>query len=145
MNENNDIFCVINSAGSINCETKEDFFFNSKFDVIFQNIINERKINVKYLSFNSTKIFSNSLDNYALSKKELDNNFENKKMFYSLYIDLVFEDNSQHFKTIFAKTRCKGILNEHGSDCTVKGTNPHVKILEVDLKRRNALVLFKNN
>ena len=27
LNENNDIFCVINSAGSINCETKEDFFF----------------------------------------------------------------------------------------------------------------------
>ena len=100
LNENNDIFCVINSAGSINCETKEDFFFNSKFDVIFQNIINERKIDVKYLSFNSTKIFSNSLDNYALSKKDLDKNFKNSEMFFSLYIDLVFDDNSPHFKTI---------------------------------------------
>lgn len=105
LNENNDMFCVINSAGSINCNTKEDFFFNSKFDVIFQNVINERKIDVKYLSFNSTKIFSNSLDDYALSKKDLDNNFKNKDMFYSLYIDLVFEDDSPHFKTIQEKIR----------------------------------------
>ena len=105
LNKHNDIFCIINSAGSINCETKENYFFNSQFDVIFQSIIKEKEINVKYLSFNSTKIFSSALDNYALSKKDLDNNFKNIDMFYSLYIDLVFDDYSPHFKTIQEKIR----------------------------------------
>mgnify|MGYP001253284113 CR=1 FL=1 len=105
LSENNDIFCLINSAGSIDCQTQEDYFFNSKFDVIFKKIINEKKLNIKYLSFNSTKIFSNALDNYALSKKELDKNFKNNNMFYSLYIDLVFDDNSPHFKTIKNKIK----------------------------------------
>ena len=85
MNKHNDIFCIINSVGSINCETKENYFFNSQFDVIFQSIIKDREINVKYLSFNSTNIFS-ALDNYALSKKDLDNNFKNIDMFYSFIL-----------------------------------------------------------
>ena len=105
LNKNSDIYCIINSAGSISCKTKENYFFNSKFDVIFQNIIKNRKINVKYLSFNSTKIFTNALDNYALSKKDLDNNFKNTDMFYSLYIDLVFDKYSPHFKTIKKKIK----------------------------------------
>ena len=103
LKQDNDIFCIINSAGSIDCKTKEDHFFNSKFDVIFQKIINEKKINTKYLIFNSTKIFSSALDNYACSKKELDKNLTNNDMFYNLYIDLVFDDNSPHFKTIQKK------------------------------------------
>ncbi len=103
LKQDNDIFCIINSAGSIDCKTKEDYFFNSKFDVIFQKIINEKKINTKYLIFNSTKIFSSALDNYACSKKELDKNLTNNDMFYNLYIDLVFDDNSPHFKTIQKK------------------------------------------
>ena len=105
LSENDDIFCVINSAGSINCLTKEDYFFNSQFDVIFQKIIKEKKINIKYLSFNSTKTFSNALDNYALSKKELDKNLIDYHMFYSLYIDLVFDNDSPHFKTIQEKIK----------------------------------------
>ena len=103
LKQNDDIFCLINSAGSIDCKTKEDYFFNSKFDVIFQKIINEKKINTKYLIFNSTKIFSSALDNYARSKKELDKNLINNDMFYNLYIDLVFDDNSPHFETIQKK------------------------------------------
>ena len=103
LKQNDDIFCLINSAGSIDCKTKEDHFFNSKFDVIFQKIINEKKINTKYLIFNSTKIFSSALDNYACSKKELDKNLTNNDMFYNLYIDLVFDNNSPHFKTIQKK------------------------------------------
>ena len=105
LSKNNDIFCIINSAGSINCQTKEDYFFNSHFDVIFQDVINEKKINIKYLSFNSTKIFSAALDNYALSKRDLDKNLKNNDMFYSLYIDLVFDDNSPHFKTVQEKIK----------------------------------------
>ena len=105
LSKNNDIYCLINSAGSINCQTKEELFFNSKFDVIFQDVINEKKIDIKYLSFNSTKIFSSALDNYALSKRDLHNNFKNNDMFYSLYIDLVFDDNSPHFKTIQDKIK----------------------------------------
>ena len=58
LNQNENIFCIINSAGSIDCQTKEDYFFNSQFDVIFQKLIDERKIRTKYLSFNSTKIFN---------------------------------------------------------------------------------------
>ena len=104
-NENNNIFCLINSAGNIDCQTKEDYFFNSKFDVIFQRVINEKKINTKYLSLNSTKIFSNSIDKYALSKKELDTNLINNENFYTLYIDLVFDDNSPHFMKIQEKIR----------------------------------------
>ena len=107
LNHNDDIFCLINSAGSINCHTKEDYFFNSNFDVIFQKVISEKKINIKYLSLNSTKIFSNTLDNYALSKKDLDKNLKDDDMFYTLYIDLVFDDNSPHFKMI--ETKIKGI------------------------------------
>lgn len=103
--ENENIFCIINCAGSINCQTKEDFFFNSKFDVIFQNILKTKKNVIKYLSFNSTKTFSNSLDNYALSKKELDKNLGNESFFYSLYIDLVFDNKSPHFKTIYDKLK----------------------------------------
>ena len=105
LSENNDIFCLINSAGSINCQTKEEYFFNSKFDVIFQDVINEQKINIKYLSFNSTKIFSSALDNYALSKRNLDKDLKKNDMFYSLYIDLVFDDDSPHFKTIQEKIK----------------------------------------
>ena len=100
LDNNKDIFCIINSAGSINCETKEDYFFNSKFDAIFQSLLIEKKIDLKYLSFNSTKVFTSGLDKYALSKKDLKNNFKNKKNFYTLYIDLVFEDNSPHFDKI---------------------------------------------
>ena len=100
LSTNKNIFCIINSAGSINCETKEEYFFNSRFDVIFQKLINEKKLNLKYLSFNSTKVFTNSLDNYALSKKELNNHFDKRNQFYTLYIDLVFQENSPHFKTI---------------------------------------------
>lgn len=105
LNQNENIFCIINSAGSIDCQTKEDYFFNSQFDVIFQKLIDERKIRTKYLSFNSTKIFSKALDNYALSKKELDQNLTNNDIFYTLYIDLVFDDNSPHFKTIKEKIK----------------------------------------
>ena len=104
-NENNNIFCLINSAGNIDCKTKEDYFFNSNFDVIFQRVINEKKINAKYLSLNSTKIFSNSIDKYALSKKELDTNLIDNDNFYRLYIDLVFDDDSPHFKKIQEKIR----------------------------------------
>ena len=100
LSTNKNIFCIINSAGSINCETKEEYFFNSRFDVIFQKLITEKKLNLKYLSFNSTKVFTNSLDNYALSKKELNNHFDKRNQFYTLYIDLVFQENSPHFKTI---------------------------------------------
>ena len=103
--ENENIFCIINCAGSINCQTKEDFFFNSKFDVIFQNILKTKKNVIKYLSFNSTKTFSNSLDNYAISKKELDKNLGNESFFYSLYIDLVFDNKSPHFKNIYDKLK----------------------------------------
>tara|TARA_A100001035_G_scaffold276176_1_gene270752 strand:+ start:945 stop:1778 length:834 start_codon:yes stop_codon:yes gene_type:complete len=105
LSENDNIFCIINSAGSINCLTKKDYFFNAQFDVIFQKIIKEQKINIKYLSFNSTKTFSNALDDYALSKKELDKNLINYDNCYSLYIDLVFDDNSPHFQTIQEKIK----------------------------------------
>ncbi len=105
LSENDDIFCIINSAGSINCLTKEDYFFNAKFDVIFQKILKEKKINIKYLSFNSTKVFTNGLDNYTLSKRDLSKNFINHDMCYSLYIDLVFDDVSPHFKTIQDKIK----------------------------------------
>ena len=40
------------------------------------------------------------MDNYALSKKELNNHFDKRNQFYTLYIDLVFQENSPHFKTI---------------------------------------------
>ena len=124
MNKHNDIFCIINSAGSINCKTKENYFFNSQFDVIFQRIVIEREINVKYLSFNSTKIFSSALDNYALSKKDLDNNFENVNMFYSLYIDLVFDDYSPHFKTIQEKIRSIKTKNKQETGMSNKNQTP---------------------
>lgn len=107
LNKNDNIFCLINSAGNIECKTKEDYFFNSNFDVIFQTVIDEKKIRTKYFSLNSTKIFTNALDNYALSKKELDKNLVNNDMFYSLYIDLVFDDNSPHFNKI--KEKIKGL------------------------------------
>lgn len=97
---NNNIFCIINAAGSINCINKNDYFFNSKFDVIFQNLIIEKKISLKYLSFNSTKVFTNSLDDYALSKKDLYYSYINKDKFYTLFIDLVYENNSPHYNTI---------------------------------------------
>ncbi len=100
LKENQDIFCIINCAGSINCNQTQDYFFNSKFDSIFQNCLLEKKINIKYLSLNSTKIFTGGKDSYALSKKESEKNFKSKDNFYSLYIDLVFEKNSPHFKTI---------------------------------------------
>ena len=105
LSENKNIYSLINSAGSIECLTKEDYFFNSKFDVIVQNIIDEKKIKTKYLSFNSTKTFSNSLDRYALSKKDLHQNIMNNNSLYSLYIDLVFDDESPHFKTIEKKIK----------------------------------------
>jgi len=107
LNKNDNIFCIINSAGSIECKTKEDYFFNSNFDVIFQIIIDEKKIRTKYFSLNSTKIFTSALDNYALSKKELDKNLVNNDMFYSLYIDLVFDENSPYFNII--KEKIKGL------------------------------------
>ncbi len=105
LSENDDGFCIINSAGSISCLTNEDYFFNAKFDVIFQKILKEKKINIKYLSFNSTKVFTNGLDNYTLSKRDLNKNFINYDMCYSLYIDLVFDDDSPHFKTIQDKIK----------------------------------------
>ena len=105
LSENDDGFCIINSAGSISCLTNEDYFFNAKFDVIFQKILKEKKINIKYLSFNSTKVFTNGLDNYTLSKRDLSKNFINYDMCYSLYIDLVFDDDSPHFKTIQDKIK----------------------------------------
>ena len=73
--------------------------------MLFSKIIKEQKINIKYLSFNSTKTFSNALDDYALSKKELDKNLINYDNCYSLYIDLVFDDNSPHFQTIQEKIK----------------------------------------
>tara|TARA_B100001057_G_C22810710_1_gene935286 strand:+ start:901 stop:1734 length:834 start_codon:yes stop_codon:yes gene_type:complete len=103
LDQNKNMLCIINCGGSINCQTEQDFFFNSNFDVIFQKILDERKINTKYLSLNSTKIFSNALDNYTLSKKKLDQNLIKNDMFYTLYIDLVFDDDSPHFKTIKKK------------------------------------------
>ena len=84
---------------------KKIFFFNSKFDVIFQNILKEKKIIIKYLSFNSTKTFSNSLDNYAISKKKLDKNLGDENFIHSLYVDLVFDNKSPHFKTIYDKLK----------------------------------------
>ena len=100
LKDNLDIYCIINCAGSIECGQTQDYFFNSMFDSIFQNCLLEKKINIKYLSFNSTKIFTGGRDSYALSKKELEKNFKSVNNFYSLYIDLVFEKNSPHFKTI---------------------------------------------
>ena len=96
----NDFDLILNCAGSIECKTKSDFFFNSKFDIIFQKVIIKNNLKIKYFIFNSTKVFTSGADNYALSKKLLNNKIENSKNFYNLYIDLVFEKNSPHFNTI---------------------------------------------
>jgi dTDP-4-dehydrorhamnose reductase len=95
------IYCIINCSGSINCSTKKDFFFNSKFDLIFQKIVLKKKLRLKYLILNSTKVFTNCLDNYSLSKKELDRKIILKKNFYSLYLDLIFQKDSSHYNKIY--------------------------------------------
>ncbi len=98
--ENDDINYIINCAGSISCETDSDFFFNSEFDIIFQKMVIKKKIELKYLTLNSTKVFTNCSDRYTLSKKKLDKKYLSKNNFYSLYLDLIFQKNSIHFKKI---------------------------------------------
>lgn len=100
LENNKKVRIIINCAGSISCKTREDYFFNSRFDLIFQNIILKKKLNIKYISLNSTKVFSSGVDNYALSKKYLHKKFMTNKNFLSLYIDLVFDKNSKHFQLI---------------------------------------------
>ena len=99
--ENNNVNYVINCAGSISCKTNSDFFFNSEFDIIFQNIVLKKKMSIKYLTLNSTKVFTNCLDKYTLSKKELNKNYLSKNNFYILYLDLIFQKDSIHYKKIF--------------------------------------------
>jgi hypothetical protein len=70
---------------------------NSNFDVIFQKILKKKENKIKYISLNSTKVFTNNLDDYAVSKRLLHKNFICSKYFKSIYIDLIFDRNSQHF------------------------------------------------
>lgn len=95
--KNSKIDLFINCAGSISCKKYEDFYFNSNFDVIFQKILKKKGNKIKYISLNSTKVFTNNLDDYAVSKRLLHKNFICSKYFKSIYIDLIFDRNSQHF------------------------------------------------
>jgi hypothetical protein len=97
LKKNSKIDIFINCAGSISCVKSEDFYFNSNFDVIFQKNLQKKENKIKYISLNSTKVFTNNLDNYAVSKRLLDKNFICSKYFKSIYIDLIFDRNSQHF------------------------------------------------
>lgn len=91
---------IINCAGSINCKKKHDFFFNSNFDVLFQNYLVKKKLKIKYISINSTKIFGPWKDLYSISKKKLHNNFKNSKLFISIYPDLIIDTKSNTYKKI---------------------------------------------
>lgn len=97
LKKNSKIDLFINCAGSISCKKYEDFYFNSNFDVIFQKILQKKEKKIKYISLNSTKVFTNNLDDYAVSKRLLHKNFICSKYFKSIYIDLIFDQNSQHF------------------------------------------------
>ncbi len=99
--KNNAIDYIVNCAGSISCKSNSDFFFNSEFDLIFQKTLMKKKMKIKYLTLNSTKVFTNCSDKYTLSKKKLDKKFLSKNNFYSLYLDLIFQKNSIHFKKIY--------------------------------------------
>ena len=96
-----DIYSIINCSGSVNCSSKKDFFFNSKFDLIFQKIVFKKKLSFKYLILNSTKVFTDCQDDYTLSKKELDKKLVSKNNFYSLYLDLIFQKGSSHYNKIY--------------------------------------------
>lgn len=100
LDKNRNITTIINCAGSIDCKTEKDFFFNSNFDFICQKVILKKKINLKYISLNSTKIFTKGLDSYALSKKNLNKKFKTNSNFLSVYIDLVFDIKSPNFNSI---------------------------------------------
>lgn len=100
LDKNRNIKTIINCAGSIECKTEKDFFFNSYFDSICQKVILKKKIKLKYISLNSTKIFTKGLDNYALSKKNSNKKFRTNNNFLSVYIDLVFDKKSPHFNSI---------------------------------------------
>lgn len=101
LKKNPTINLFINCAGSISCKSYKDFYFNSHFDIIFQNILKKKKKKISYINLNSTKVFTNNLDNYAVSKKLLHENFICSKYFKSIYIDLIFDKNSQPFLKIY--------------------------------------------
>ena len=43
LNNNKNIFCIINSAGSINCETKEDYFLIQNLMQFFKDYLLKKK------------------------------------------------------------------------------------------------------
>jgi hypothetical protein len=93
---------VINCSGSTESKSIVDNFFNRRFDILFQQILDKKKIKTLYININSSVFFYKYSINqsYSDSKKYNFLNFKNSKYYLTIAPNYIYNKDDKNNKLI---------------------------------------------